>query len=59
MVDFRDIATLMLAGRPCDFHKGKTLRPRYSADFVVVTCRERNLAEIRVDMMDGQDKAAI
>jgi hypothetical protein len=56
---FRHMATLILAGRPCDFHKGKTLRPRYCATFVVVTCCEGNLTEIRVDMMDDQDEAAI
>jgi hypothetical protein len=56
---FRHMAKLILAGRACDFHKGKTLRPRYCADFVVVTCCEGNLTEIRVDMMDDQDEAAI
>jgi hypothetical protein len=56
---FRHMATLMLAGRPCGFHKGKTLRPRYCADFVVVTCCEGNFTEIRVDMMDNLDEAAI
>jgi hypothetical protein len=56
---FRHMAKLELAGRACGFHKGKTLRPRYYADFVVVTCCEGNLTEIRVDMMDDQDEAAI
>jgi hypothetical protein len=56
---FRHMAKLILAGRACDFHKGKTLRPRYCAEFVVVTCCEGNLTEVRVDMIDDLDEAAI
>jgi hypothetical protein len=56
---FRHMAKLILAGRACEFHKGQTLRPRYGADFMVVTGYRGNLSEVRVDMVDDQDEDII